>query len=122
MVVFLPLQEVQAAECGTRTAKIDEMLLAKAKAKGLTFNPPAEPATLVRRMYFGSHGTSPTPEELQSTIRIHRRRPNYGLPAFGERWAPRHWLDVARFAESTLLQASLMKSLPFTTVTSSSRR
>lgn len=122
--------------------KIDELLLAKAKSKGLTFNPKADPATLVRRMYLDLTGIPPTPEELGSVVRSGDARGRevrsedvrgektsnptsspllnvstspkpaalaaleplintlLASPRFGERWA-RHWLDVARFAEST---------------------
>lgn len=99
---FLPLQKSKPLSAAQGAAKIDEMLLAKAKAKGLTFNPPAEPATLVRRMYLDLTGVPPTPEELQSTIKNPASNIQKLLdsPRFGERWA-RHWLDVARFAEST---------------------
>ncbi len=99
---FLPLKMAKPLSATQGAAKIDEMLLAKAKAKGLTFNPPAEPATLVRRMYLDLTGIPPTPEELQSTIKNPASNIQKLLDSarFGERWA-RHWLDVARFAEST---------------------
>ena len=90
---FQPLKKVTAGS-------IDELLLKK--ANGLTYNPPADPATLVRRLYLDLTGIPPTPVELQAGI----QNPNaaidklLGSTRYGERWA-RHWLDVARFAEST---------------------
>ena len=106
---FLPLKKAKALSAMQGAAKIDEMLLAKAKPKGFTFNAPADPATLVRRMYLDLTGIPPTPEELSSFVDgTNRSYESYAelaqqllnSPRFGERWA-RHWLDVARFAEST---------------------
>ena len=62
--------------------------------------------------YFDLLGLPPTPAEVEAlwtifagrlceTGRLAARRPHYG-----ERWA-RHWLDVARFAESARLRAGL---------------
>src|SRR5207244_4487728 len=60
----------------------------------------------IRRAYFDLHGLPPTPQEIDAFVKnsspdayeklIDRLLAN---PAYGERWA-RHWLDVARFAES----------------------
>ncbi|MBX7211778.1 MAG: PSD1 and planctomycete cytochrome C domain-containing protein [Verrucomicrobiaceae bacterium] len=111
---FLPLKDAAAKPLTPveGAKKIDEMLLAKAKSKGLTFNPKADSATLVRRMYLDLTGIPPTPEELSAvadgTHTSHESHSScealannlLSSPRFGERWA-RHWLDVARFAEST---------------------
>lgn len=96
----------QTADLGVRIEPdkgalvIDRMLLEK--AKGMSFNPPADPAILVRRIYLDLTGIPPTPEELQSAISNPKSAIDKLLesPRYGERWA-RHWLDVARFAEST---------------------
>ena len=99
---FLGLKKTEPLDAVQGAKKIDEMLLAKANTKGLAFNPLAEPATLARRMYLGLTGIPPTPEELQSSIRnpASSIQKLLNSPRFGERWG-RHWLDVARFAEST---------------------
>ncbi len=109
---FLGLKKAEPLSAVQGAKKIDEMLLAKAKAKGLTYNPPAEPALLVRRMYLDLTGIPPTPEELSASAKesnkSNRSYESYSTltqkllasPRFGERWG-RHWLDVARFAEST---------------------
>ena len=81
---------------------IDRFLLDKAKDNGLTFSPPADTRTLVRRMYLDLTGIPPSPEELDAAAKdvpgtIKRLLDS---PRYGERWA-RHWLDVARFAESS---------------------
>ena len=85
---------------------IDRFILAKLESKGLTPNPPAERATLFRRLSFDLIGLPPTPEEIDSFLADNRPDAYARLvdrllasPHFGERWA-RHWMDVARFAES----------------------
>ena len=92
------------------TNPVDELLLQKANAKGLKFNPPADPRVLVRRAYLDLTGLPPTPEEVETFVQSTIRKPESAMdelvtklldsPRYGERWA-RHWLDVARFAESS---------------------
>jgi mono/diheme cytochrome c family protein len=85
---------------------VDRFILAKLVQKGLTPNPIADRRTLIRRAYFDLIGLPPTPEEV--TAFINDKSPGaYGKvidhllesPHYGERWG-RHWLDLARFAES----------------------
>jgi cytochrome c553 len=76
---------------------IDELLLKN--AKGMTFNPPADQATLVRRIYLDLTGLPP-PEGSDTSDLAALTDKLLASPQYGERWA-RHWLDVARFAEST---------------------
>ena len=90
---FKPLQKVAGGS-------IDELLLRQ--AKGMAFNAPADAATLVRRVYLDLTGMPPTPEELKAGMAEPGKVVERLLesPRYGERWA-RHWLDVARYAEST---------------------
>src|SRR6266852_7176262 len=85
---------------------IDRFILAKLESKGLKPNPPADRVTLIRRLSFDLIGLPPTPEEVDAFLAD--RSPNayekvvdrlLASPHYGERWA-RHWLDLARFAES----------------------
>jgi hypothetical protein len=87
---------------------IDEFIEAKLKEKGLTFSPPADPRTLIRRMTYDLHGLPPTAEEVEAFVKDQKTntRANKDLierllasPRYGERWG-RHWLDVIRFGES----------------------
>jgi mono/diheme cytochrome c family protein len=85
---------------------IDRFVLAKLEAKRLAPNPPAERATLYRRLSFDLIGLPPTPEEVDAFLADARPDAYERLvdrllasPHYGERWA-RHWMDVARFAES----------------------
>jgi hypothetical protein len=92
-----------AAWCRT---PIDRFILAKLESKGLHPNPPAERRLLIRRVYFDLVGLPPTPEEVDAFVRDPDPRAYEKLvqrlldsPHYGERWS-RHWMDVARFAES----------------------
>ncbi|MBI1371534.1 MAG: DUF1549 domain-containing protein [Phycisphaera sp.] len=85
----------------------DRFVLATLESKGLTPVADADRETLVRRVYFDLIGLPPTPQQVD---RFLADRTSQALakvvdellasPRFGERWG-RHWLDVARYAEST---------------------
>jgi mono/diheme cytochrome c family protein len=85
---------------------IDRFVVHKLEAKGLAINPPANRRHLIRRAYFDLVGMPPTPEDVDAFVKDNSPDA-YGKvidrllasPHYGERWA-RHWLDLARFAES----------------------
>ena len=86
---------------------IDRFLLAGLEQQGLKPVADADRAALLRRVYFDIVGLPPSPKELDSFLKD--SAPNayekivdqlLASPQFGERWG-RHWLDVARYAEST---------------------
>jgi cytochrome c553 len=88
-------------------ADLDRFLLAKLEAKGLRPVGDADRATLLRRVTFDLTGLPPTPAEIDAFLKdgsanAYERVVDrlLGSPAFGERWG-RHWLDVARYGEST---------------------
>ena len=87
--------------------EIDRFILAGLEAKKLRPVTDAERATLLRRAYYDLIGLPPTPEQIDAFVKD--TRPDVfartidqllASPHFGERWG-RHWLDVARFAESS---------------------
>ncbi len=90
--------------------EIDRFLLAKREAKGIQPVGEADRVTLIRRAYFDLIGLPPTPAEVDAFLRAADAKPQAAYeelvdrllasPPFGERWG-RHWLDVARFAESS---------------------
>ena len=84
----------------------DAFVLNKLEAAGLAPAAPAPRATLLRRLSLDLTGLPPTVEELDAFLTDHSTEALARVvdrllasPAFGERWA-RHWLDLARFAES----------------------
>jgi hypothetical protein len=86
--------------------EIDRFIFAKLEQAGLNAPPEAARLTLLRRAKFDLHGLPPTPEEVQAFL--DDKGPNayermveslLASPRYGERWG-RHWLDVARFAET----------------------
>lgn len=89
---------------------IDRFILGRLEEKKLRPNPDADRAVLLRRLYYALLGLPPTPEETDAFLQSASRHPQAAImevvdrllasPHFGERWG-RHWLDVARFAEST---------------------
>jgi len=86
--------------------EIDAFVLARLEEKGLMPNPPADKITLLRRASLVVTGLPPTPEEVQDFIsdsspRAWEKVVDRLLASkhYGERWA-RHWLDVARYADS----------------------
>jgi hypothetical protein len=91
---------------------IDAFVLQKLSEKGLTLSPPAEPRTLIRRIYFDLIGLPPTFEEVEAFVRECANGSEetqkaiaqtvdrlLASPRYGERWG-RHWLDVARYADT----------------------
>ena len=74
-----------------RTA-VDAFIASRHESLGLTPAAEADPATLSRRMSLDMLGLPPQ-DHIQSVDRL------LSHPAYGQRWA-RHWLDVARWAES----------------------
>lgn len=100
---------------------LDHFIRAKLEAHGLDPRPDAEPAILLRRLYFDLIGLPPNPEAMESFEgRIKSKGIEVALAtevdqllaskAYGERWG-RHWLDVARFAESSGKEANI--SFPY---------
>jgi hypothetical protein len=85
---------------------IDAFILAKLKTEGLAPAPPADRATLVRRLYLDLTGLPPAPEEIRAFVASTSPRAYEELvdrllasPHYAEKWA-NHWLDVVRFAET----------------------
>jgi hypothetical protein len=118
-----PLHMVRLPEMDPSTKnEIDYFILQRLEKSGLSPAPPAEPRTLIRRLYFDLLGLPPAPDEMEhwlsrltatgapDKVEAGGARLNEGAyralvdellasPHYGERWA-RHWLDVVRFGES----------------------
>ena len=86
--------------------EIDRFIATALTVDGLAPSPEASRRTLLRRLSFDLTGLPPTPEavaafEADARPDAYERAVDELLasPAHGERWA-RHWLDVARYADS----------------------
>lgn len=86
--------------------EVDAFVLAKLEAEGLQPSPVATRSTLIRRLYLDLLGILPTPAETRQFLNddqplAYERLVDRLLvsPRYGERWG-RHWLDVARYADS----------------------
>jgi cytochrome c553 len=85
---------------------IDHFILAQLEQNGLTPSPPADQRTLIRRAYLDLTGLPPTPDEVLAFVKDESLQAFEKVvddllarPQYGERWG-RHWLDVARFADT----------------------
>lgn len=93
---------------------IDHFVLAKLEKKGWKPNPMAAPQPLLRRLHLDVTGLPPTLEEQDEAAR--ESAPDWekrvasllARPSYGERWA-RHWLDLARYAESNAYERDAAK-------------
>jgi hypothetical protein len=86
---------------------IDAFILKKLEEKGIQPAPPADKLTLLRRATYDLTGLPPSEAEMRDFI--NDKSPNafarvverlLASPRYGEQWG-RHWLDVARYADST---------------------
>jgi len=85
---------------------IDAFLLEAMRSEGIEPTPEADRRALIRRVTYDLIGLPPTPDEIDAFLNDDRPDAYERLvdrllasPHYGERWA-RHWMDVARFAES----------------------
>jgi hypothetical protein len=85
---------------------IDGFVLARLERDELAPSPPADRATLLRRLSLDLTGLPPSPEETEAFVNDTRPAAYaeqvdrlLASPAFGERWAA-VWLDLARYADS----------------------
>ncbi len=114
---FVPPSEPKAPEVrdgAWAKSPLDRFVLAALEGKGLKPAPAADKRTLIRRATFDLTGLPPTPEEVRAFLEDARPDAFERLvdrllasPHYGERWG-RHWLDVARYADSNGLDENLV--------------
>ena len=92
---------------------IDAFVLSRLEAQSLKPNPPADRVALIRRANYDLTGLPPTAEEVEAFVAD--RSPTafekvvdrlLASPHYGERWG-RHWLDVARYADTNGLDENV---------------
>ena len=100
------LASVERTQAASATNPIDRFVLAKLRDVGLSPSPTADRRTLLRRVSLDLIGLPPTPGEMEAFLadeqpdafeRVVDRL--LSSPQYGERWG-RHWLDVARYADT----------------------
>jgi mono/diheme cytochrome c family protein len=96
---------------------IDAFVLAGLEKENLHPSPEADRLTLIRRLSLDLIGLPPTLEEIDRFVAD--KSPNayndlverlLASPHYGEQWA-RHWLDVARYADSNGYEKDLPRSI-----------
>ena len=85
---------------------LDRFILAKLEEKHLSPAPPANPYTLIRRVYFALTGLPPKSEDVEAFVKDPSDAALAAVvdkllasPQFGERWG-RNWLDSTYFADT----------------------
>ncbi|WP_417850716.1 PSD1 and planctomycete cytochrome C domain-containing protein [Thalassoglobus sp.] len=99
-------RESKTNEKASTPTLIDSFILEKLVAEGLQFSSPAEPVTLIRRLYFDLIGLPPSPEEVDAFVSDHSEKAYRDIidkllasDHFGERMAI-YWLDLVRYADT----------------------
>ncbi len=96
---------------------IDNFVLARLETEKLNPSPQADRSTLLRRLSLDLTGLPPTIEEMENFLADHspdayekQVERLLASPHYGECWA-RHWLDVARYADSNGYEKDLTRSI-----------
>jgi hypothetical protein len=103
----LSVQPTPADASGWSAGPIDRFIAAQWRQRSLRPAPPADRATLVRRVHLDLLGLPPTPRQVAAFLDddapdAYERLVDRLLasPRYGERWG-RSWLDVARYADTS---------------------
>ncbi len=103
---YIPPRQIEPPEMPGSVSEIDRFVRSRLLQEGLQPSPPADRATLIRRVTLDLIGLPPTPLEVDAFVNDSRadafERVVERLLAsehFGERWA-RWWLDLAHYADS----------------------
>lgn len=107
----IPVPEID--ESHSPANPVDRFVLAAIQKKGLSPVQPTTKESWLRRVTFDLTGLPPTPEEVEAFVKdtspgarslvVERL---LASPHYGVRWG-RHWLDVARYADSNGLDENL---------------
>ena len=108
---FQPVQRTKPPEVRRpewASTSLDRFMLTKLESAGIEPSNDADRATLLRRVSFDLIGLPPTPAEVDAFLTDPDPTPLafakvvdrlLASPHYGERWG-RHWLDVARYADT----------------------
>lgn len=113
-----PERPPRVTDEGWTQTPVDYFILAGLEEQELAPAPRADRLTLLRRAKYDLHGLAPTEAEIEEFLAdqapgAFRRLVDRLLesPRYGEKWG-RHWLDVARYADSTGLDDDI--KVPYT--------
>ncbi len=118
---FQPIRKPQAPSISDvrKPGDIDRFILAALKKSGLSLSEPLSKNQLIRRATFDLTGLPPKWNDVKNFL--NDTSPNafkkvidrlLDSPAYGERWG-RHWLDLARYADTHGASAIGFKRFPF---------
>ena len=98
---------------------IDNFVVGRLQGVGLTMSPTAPHDVLCRRIYLDLIGLPPSPRDVDQFVEAAQQDLPTAVSAlveqlveserFGEKWA-RHWLDVARYADSNGYEKDLARA------------
>ncbi|MEX0792259.1 MAG: PSD1 and planctomycete cytochrome C domain-containing protein [Pirellulaceae bacterium] len=104
-----PLKQAEPPQVGNAAWPIvdaDRFILRELESHNLSPNPPADKATLLRRLHYDLTGLPPTVQQVEqfqadASPQAWEKVVDQLLesPRFGEHWG-RHWLDLVRYGES----------------------
>ena len=107
----------EAAERRWVRNPVDAFIAARLGAEQLHPSPEADRVTLIRRVSLDLTGLPPTPEEVDAFVADHSSDAWKKVverllksPHYGEKWG-RHWLDVARYADSNGFEKDRTRSI-----------
>jgi hypothetical protein len=110
---FVPPRKAVVPAVAGATSPIDAFVGARLAAEGIEPAPPADAATLCRRLYLDLVGLPPSPDDLAAFARDGYDATVARLlasPRYGEKWA-RHWLDLARYSDSNGYEKDLPREM-----------
>jgi hypothetical protein len=110
---FVPPEKAVVPAVAGASNPIDAFVRGHLAQKGIEPAPPADAATLCRRLYLDLVGLPPTPDDLAAFERDGYEKTVEKLlasPRYGEKWA-RHWLDLARYSDSNGYEKDLPRDM-----------
>ena len=110
---FVPPQKAPVPAVAGAAGPIDAFVRDHLDRKRIEPAPPADPATLCRRLYLDLVGLPPSPDDLAEFERYGYEKTVDKLlasPRYGEKWA-RHWLDLARYADTNGYEKDLPREM-----------
>lgn len=117
---FEPISNPSVPEVGTAaTSDIDRFVIARLEEAGLKLSPAISRQQLIRRASYDLIGLPPTWDEVSSFVKDQSPQAYEKVidrllesPRYGERWG-RHWLDIARYADTLGGSAIGFTKFPF---------